>query len=64
MAYFYVPERVMLYNPNPAVLINTLDDMISRLKNAHLTTPDSELVRRADIASVLEVAQALRARLQ
>ena len=64
MAYLYVPERVMLYNPNPAVLIYTVDDIISRLKNAHLTTPDSELVRRADIASVLEVAQALRARLQ
>jgi hypothetical protein len=61
MAYLYVPERVMLYTPNRAALMNTVDDMISRLQNAHLT-PD--LLRRAQIASVLEAAQALRARLQ
>ena len=61
MACPYVPNSVMLYTPNPAALKNTVGDVISRLQNAHLT-PD--LLRRAQIALVLEEAQALRAQLQ
>jgi hypothetical protein len=61
MARPYVPNAVMLYTPNPAALKNIAKDVISRLENARLMTPDH--ARRAQIAPVLEAWQAFRGRL-